>query len=41
MGIAIANRLKKILMAIKKCKFLIIKTEFYGFIIKLKNLVLT
>ena len=38
MGIAIANRLKKILMAIKKCKFLIIKTEFYRFIIELGKL---
>ena len=29
---------KKILVAIKKCKFYIIKTEFCGFIIKLKKL---
>ena len=29
---------KKILVAIKKCKFYIIKTEFYKFIIKLKKL---
>ena len=26
------------LVAIKKCKFYIIKTEFYGFIIELKKL---
>ena len=29
---------KKMLVAIKKCKFYIIKTEFYKFIIKLKKL---
>ena len=29
---------KKMLVAIKKCKFYIIKTEFYRFIIKLKKL---
>ena len=29
---------KKILVAIKKCKFYIIKTEFYRFIIKLRKL---
>jgi len=28
--------IKKILIAIKKCKFYIIKTDFIGFIIKLK-----
>ena len=29
---------KRMLVAIKKCKFYIIKTEFYRFIIKLKKL---
>ena len=29
---------KKMLIAIKKCKFYIIKTEFYKFIIKLRKL---
>ena len=29
---------KKMLIAIKKCEFHITKTEFYGFIIKLKKL---
>ena len=29
---------KKILVAIKKCKFYTTKTKFYGFIIKLKKL---
>ena len=29
---------KRMLVAIKKCKFYIIKTEFCGFIIKLKKL---
>ena len=29
---------KKMLIAIKKCKFYIIRTEFYRFIIKLKKL---
>ena len=29
---------KKMPVAIKKCEFYIIKTEFYGFIIKLKKL---
>ena len=32
---------KKILVAIKKCKFYIIKTEFYKFIIKLGKLSIT
>ena len=32
---------KKMLIAIKKCEFHITKTEFYGFIIELKNSVLT
>jgi len=30
------NSIKKILIIIKKCKFYIIKTDFIGFIIKLK-----
>ena len=32
---------KKMLVAIKKCKFYIIKTKFYKFIIKLGVIVLT